>query len=226
MKKINLVLLIAIIATLFSPEVIAQKKGKVFTGVITYIITYPDSDLDETMSGMLPEKMTVYISETKKKNKVISAMSNQSEIVDAEAMTRTTLIDIMGQKFAILHTKEDIEAELLENPEPVINFFDETKEIAGYTCRKAELISTDETKKDIIVTLYYTDELKNQKVSFDGEFRNLDGIPLEFTVKPDRMNMRFTASEVSHEKVKDKEFEISEDYKFVTEDDLRKMFGG
>jgi len=222
LRTLLFVTLVALIAT----NVSAQKKDKQFKGIIVYEITYPKEDVGEEMKDMLPSKMTTYILGTKKKNELFSLMANQSEIVDAEAMTRTSLIDVMGQKFAILTTKEEIEKELAEAGEQTINYFDELKEIAGYMCTKAEIVTKDENEKETTVEIFFTNEIKNQKVLFEGEFRDIEGIPLEFVVHEERITMMFTAIEVTHGKVKDKDFDIPEGYKFVTEKELKEMFGG
>jgi len=226
MKQTATTFVLAILALMISTSVAGQKKSKDFTGVITYQVTYPDSDFDANMQAMLPTKMTATIGETKKKSEILSGMANQVEILDGVEKSRTTLIDMMGQKFAILYTWEDIQAELAEKPEPQITYLDETKEIAGYPCKKAEILTTDDKGKENTITIFFTEKIRNDATNFESDLRGVDGMVLEFVVFQDRVNMKFTASEVAPGKVKDKEFEIPEGFKYVTEDELKQMFGG
>ena len=225
MKAIRLILLVSFFSMFSQGYLMAQKSAKEFKGIIKYTITYPDSKFDDATMAMLPQLMTLKIMGSKKKMEMFAGMANQIEITDAELMSRIALIDVMGQKFAISYNKQMVEEELNKDKEPTVNYLDDTKTIAGYVCKNAEVTSyADGIEQTIMV--YYTDELGLEDISFEGEFRNLNGFPLEYTIKNNKIEMTFTASEINKGGVKKKDFEVPDGFKYVTEEELKSMFGG
>jgi hypothetical protein len=216
-----------ILALFLSTTMATQaQKAKSFSGVITYTITYPDSSkLDASVMAALPVEMTTYIMGDMRKNVITSPMTNQVEILDAAAGTRTALIDIMGQKLSIISSKEEMEKEAAERPAPVITYLDTTKIIAGYPCKKALMVITGKEGKTMNMEVYYTREITGVNLNL-GSFQGLDGFPLEFSTKQGPVTMMFTATTVKRSKVKKNVFDVPEGYKQVTEEELRNMFGG
>jgi len=203
------------------------QKNKPFSGVITYAITYPDSaSFDASVRAALPVEMTTYIMKDMRKNVITSPMTNQVEILDAVAGTRTALIDIMGQKFSIITSKEEMEKEAAERPVPVITYFDTIRVIAGYSCKKAQMVITDEDGKTMNMEVFYTREITGDNIDFGSRYKGLDGFPLLFSAKEGPVAMVFTAIDIKRSKVKKNIFKVPDGYKQVTEKELRNMFGG
>lgn len=202
--------------------------GDEFNGIIVYNISYSNSDLDEAMLSQMPKTMKLYVKGKMAKSIIQMGMGTQASIMDGENMTTTSLMDIMGQKFAYTVTKEELMKELEEMPEPDISYPNETKEIAGYTANKVVIETKDpETGEEMIMTGYYTDELGKQNLMIDNPiYKDIEGIMLEFATKAQGMEMEFKAVEVDKKKVSDKEFEVPEGYKEVTKEELENMFGG
>jgi GLPGLI family protein len=227
MKKTTFIVLVALLFT-FTCKTFAQKGEKVFKGVINFEISFPDNKFDAATLAQLPKLMIMTVGEAQSKTVLDAGMFSQSTITDANTKTSVTLMDIMGQKMLIKKTKEEIEKEIEKNPSPKIVLSDETKEIAGYTCKKAEIttMDPDQGDKEITFTVYYSEELGNEKLNFEGLFRGLNGLPLEYNIDANSMKMKFTATSVKKQKVTDKDFEIPEGYKEVTKEELQNMFGG
>jgi GLPGLI family protein len=203
------------------------QKSKPFTGIITYSIIYPDSaKLDANVKAALPVEMTTYITNDMKKNVIASSMANQVEILNLIDSTRTALIDIMGQKFAIKSTKEEVDKENAGKTDPVITYYDTTKVIAGYPCKKAIIAATSKDGKPMLLEVFFTKEISGKYLTFGSDFRGLDGFPLEFSTNEGRILMVFTATSVERSKLKKSFFEIPEGYKYVTKEELQNMFGG
>ncbi len=222
MKLIKTAFLL-LLAVSFSVAVNAQAKGGSFKGTITYKITYPESNLDASQLTAMPQFMTLTLSGNKSKAEMSMAMMDQILLMDSDAKTTVILVNINGQKVALKPKKA---GEKPSGKEPVVEPAGETKEIAGYVCKKANIHYGDEKSKADPMSVYYSEELGNNKIFFDNEYRNLVGIPLEFKYKMQGMNMLLTATKVEPGKVKDREFEIPSDYKESTPEELRRMFGG
>lgn len=77
-----------------------------------------------------------------------------------------------------------------------VRFTDESgsKEIAGYVCKKA----TGSLKDGTTFILYYTSELMPEDADYNGRFKGLKGLPLEFeTVTRNQVKMTMTATHIS-----------------------------
>lgn len=215
--------LLSFILVAFVINVSAQGKGGSFKGTITYQISYPDANLDASQLAMLPKTMTLVMNGNKTKAELQMREMNQILIMDSDAKTTVVLVDINGQKAAI---KPKTGAQRPNAKEPVTEPTTETKEIAGYVCKKANIHFGDERSKNNPSVVYYTEDLGSNKVFYDNEYKNITGLPLEFKYKMQGMNMLLTATRIEKGKVSNKEFDVPSDYKESTPEDLRRMFGG
>jgi hypothetical protein len=214
----SLFILFISFAAVFS--VSAQKPGTPFKGVINYKVTYPDSKMDATQQAMLPQTMKLTLNGNKARIEMQMASINQVMLIDSDAKTTTILLDAMGQKIAMKPNKKS------DSKVPVVNMTTETKEIAGFLCKKAEISFGDEKSKASPVIAYFTEAIGDNKIFYDNEYRTLPGIPMEFQYKMQGMSMLMTASSVEKGKVSKQDFEVSSEYKEMTPEQLKEMFGG
>jgi len=226
MKKLSsvsvILILILILTSSFSTGL--NKKSKKFKGIITYDITY-SGDIDAATLAMQPKDMIVKILDNKSKQEV----GGSYIINDGDTKTSFILLDIVGKKYALKSTKEDVEKKLQESPAPVIKYIDgETKEIAGYTCKKAEYIETDEeTGEEVVVPFFYTDEIGSEDMNYGGQFHGLKGWPLEYELTMADFSIKYTARTINKKaKVSAKDFLIPEDYQITTREKLLEIFSG
>jgi GLPGLI family protein len=98
----------------------------------------------------------------------------------------------------------------------------ETKEIAGFKCRKA--IASQKDGGDIII--YCTNDIIAKNQGFADQYKGIEGFPMEYQMTQNGMNMKFVAKSVSKEKVDASKFTIPKDYKITTKEEIAKMFGG
>ncbi|MCK4288864.1 MAG: DUF4412 domain-containing protein [Bacteroidales bacterium] len=224
-KVIQLILIATTFVFAFTNVSFASKKP--FKGIITYKITFPNSEFDQATLAMMPKVMTVTIKGNMSKTSLNMGMGTQSTIFNGDNKTATTLINMMGQKYAIQITREDIDKEIADQPKPIVKYLDETKEIAGYKCKKAEIIFKNDDDNEVTFTVYYTDELGGKALnSGQALYSEIDGVLLEYEIDAKGMAMKFEATSVEKKNVSDKEFDIPEDYKITTKDELESMFGG
>jgi GLPGLI family protein len=217
----TLVLLSLCIAFVFKAE--AQKKATPFSGVITYEITYPGSELDPATAGQLPTAMTIYVSPEKRKQTMTTSMMTQSTIVDNKEKKMVMLLDVMGQKMAIRSSQEEISKKIEEKGKPKIKVTEETKEIAGYKCRKAEVTADDSETPGIY---WFTDEINGDYSNWEQGMDEIKGMLMEYQVTTNNITMKMTAKTIEKKKVKDTEFMVPSDYKEMTADELKKLMGG
>lgn len=227
MKTIVKVLCV-VMALLVSFSVNAQKKEKAFVGSIKYSITY--EDLDPQYKGQVPTEMITYVNKDGKvRADQISPMYTMSAIslTDGGAII---LFDVMGQKLAMQQTKEDIEKAKseakesgdLKDSEPVVEKTDETKTIAGYKCTKYNVTTDGETME-----VFVTEDIPMPDNYYENsQVKGVKGVPMQYTMTSQGMNMTMTAKEVKKGGVNNSMFMITDDYQKVTPEEFSKMLGG
>lgn len=203
-----------------------SKKGKAFTGTIEYELKY--EGMDPAQEAQMPKTISTIISGNKSKTVLDAGMYAMNTITDGDNETVLIYLDIMGQKMAYKQTKEDIDKAQADAVKPTVKLIDETKQIAGYTAKKAEITVIDEeTLEENVTVIWYTDELGiSSKANFANQHDGIDGYPLETISKGNEVTQIMTATSVKKGKVKDTEFLLPSDAKEMTLDEFKEMFGG
>ena len=203
MKKIILALLVVV----GSLATAAAQKGKGFEGTITFSINFEGSSLPPEALAMFKGAETVtYIKGEKSRVDMNLSIQSTTAIVDNKNKTMVTLMDFMGQKYLIRMNMDEIKKENEKAAVPTIKYLDETKEIAGFKCKKAELTMKSETGKDEVMSVYYTEEIPTSEIK--PTFKGFKGFPLEYSLNQGGIKMSFTAKSVSKEPVADSKFDI------------------
>jgi GLPGLI family protein len=227
MKKIkNSILMVFIgMITLFPTLFLFGQKD--FSGVIVYNITFPESNFDAQTLAMMPKTAILKIKGMKSRTEMSMGMGGSTvSIFDSEKMEGITLMDMMGQKFAIATSQEDVKAEMDKTPDFKVEVTDETKEIAGYQCTKAIIMLEEGMEKGSHVA-YFTDELGTGAINYSNPvFKDIQGVMLEYAIDQQGMKMLFSAISVEKKKISDEEFDVPEGFKNVTQEELQNMFGG
>ena len=219
--RTNLLLILFLSAFIFAG---AQKSdAKDFTGVIVYNITYGD-DVDAQVAAMMPKTMKLFIKGNKTRMEMSMAGGSNITVFDADKKEGFVLVDMMGQKLAMKMSEKDIEEKSGDAPDVDVQITDETKDIAGYTCKKAIVKLKDGSGE---YTVYYTDELGSGAMNWDNPiYKDIDGVMLEFSSDENGMSMTFTAVKVEKKKVSEKDFEIPDGFKVMSMDEFKSMYGG
>jgi len=154
---------------------------------------------------------------------MITAMYSVITISDVANGSMIQMFEMMGMKFYVEQTADDIAKMKGDNDEkPEIKLIDESKTIAGYNCKKAEITKDGETME-----VYYTDEIavpfdKNSQYQIEG----INGILMEYVVDQQGMTITFRAKEVKKAKQKPALFTVPSDFEKKTLDEFNSMFGG
>jgi GLPGLI family protein len=224
MKKIIMKCTLTFIFLFFVSAVLLA--GKPFDGVITYKISYPDSKYTEAQLNMFPKIMTVSVKGSKARTEMNVGGGTTVAILDYVAKTKVALINMMGQKFAIKQTKQEIEKENAEQPKGIVNVTNETKNIAGYNCKKA-IVTSEEDGVKTTFEVWFTEELGGRDANFNNSlYKDINGVMLEFMIKTPQITMKLSAISVEKKAVPAKDFEIPADYTLTTQEELKSKFGG
>ncbi|MEI6885603.1 MAG: hypothetical protein WCO02_14020 [Bacteroidota bacterium] len=197
-----------------------------FEGIITFKITYPANKLTESQIALFPKALTVMIKGVRSRTDILTGGGSRIEITDHELKTKIKLLNMMGQKYAISYTADDIAKETAKEPPVKVELTPETKNIAGYICKSAVITVNDKSGK-YTINVYYTPDLGGKQANFDkGIYKDIEGVLMEFSMKTPEMIMRFTAVSVEKKPVAAKEFEIPPDYTKISKDELKGKIGG
>ncbi|NVO18093.1 MAG: hypothetical protein HXX13_00240 [Bacteroidetes bacterium] len=212
MTKSFLIALVLIAATAFSS--FAQRN---FTGTIKYKINYPASA--GAMAASLPQNFEMQVAGNKAKFELVLPNGKYTFIINGDETSVTRLIDATEGKFAIKKTKE----EFAKGDQPVASPGTETKTIAGYKCKSAEVTVTDRGGKSQKNTVFYSDDLGTNNIYFNTNAKGVKGIMLDMDYTAMGVVMHITATEVNSGRISNKTFEIPADYKAVTEAEFHQI---
>jgi len=206
------------------------QSTKPFQGTITYDVAYTGANLTPAQKAQLPTSQVVTVKECKTKTEVVSGPMTQEVITDGTTKTETVLID-MGSaetKFAIKFTAEQITEELAKAPMPTVNITKVTKVISGYTCKQAILTTKQEDGTTTTDTIYFTESIGCADLNFGTQFKDIPGAVLQYSeyIAQAEATASYTVKEIKKSKVSDNVFLTPSDFKEVTKDELKKMFGG
>jgi len=205
--------------------IITPLKAQLFEGKILYDIEL-GKDLDPKAQMMMPQKSTFYIKGNKSRMEaeLPMGMSNVT-ITDLEKKTSTVLLNFLGNKYAIEEpVKEETE---FESKRFKISNSEETKKIAGYLCKKAQIIYIDTaTGEEMNADAWFTDEIITNSRLLEQSFAQLNGTLMEFLISQEGLTMKLTAKEVTSQAVDDKLFSLPSDYHRTTREELMRKYGG
>jgi GLPGLI family protein len=217
---------ITLLSVLLMMVVSAFAGPKPFEGIITFKITYPDNKFSESQMAMFPKVMTITIKGDKAKSEIQTPMGAQIEITNYSDKSKVALINMMGQKYAIPETSEEIMADMSKEPTPEVQITTETKTIAGYTCKKAIITVNDDGSKTTY-EVWFSEDFGAMNPNFDNPlYKDINGVLLEFSMVTPQFTMVFSAISVEKQSISIKEFEVPADYTITTKEELQSKMGG
>lgn len=209
-------------------------------------------------------KSTTFLKNDMVKTVTKTDMGRSTVIRDNAKKVTTTLMEMMGNKTGFYATDEDqanmrkrmdsmmqatrnasdTSTRRVARPEEVpaeIAYTQETKKIAGYTCKKAYIISTRFLGIKDSAAIWYTPEIKLQNISSTGglsgfgsfnfgnnitnSFSKIDGFVMSYETKMGRnrrMVVEVTKIDTGKE-IADKEFDIPKDFDVKPMKDMQNM---
>jgi len=197
MKKLKI---FSITTVLMVVSIAFRPAEKITEGKASYAITFVDltPEMKQT-EAMLPKKMTMYFKGHNFRSEMPTSFGNTITIYNATKKEFYLLMDMMGQKSALVQT--ELEMDETRKTAPVKNLhvkkLEETKKIAGYMCKKAE-ISFEMDGITEKVDCFYTTELPavgNQNTS--PGFDQIEGFMMEYSLNLQGVKMKMVVEEIN-----------------------------
>lgn len=219
MKKLILAIAVVGLSVFTSQKSIAQD----FEGKMTMTIEYEEVPEEiEPYLSMLPKESTLYVKGTKTRIEQNTMGGSNITIMDSKTNKGYIIMNMMGQKSAFEMDGTDEAVVKKDTVKPEVKILDETKEIAGYKCKKATVKYSSEEEPMIV---WFTEEIKgvyNQQYNGVG----INGAIMEYTVNAQGMEMKMSITKISKETVSDDKFTVPEGYEIKSQKEMMKMMGG
>lgn len=187
-----------------------KKGGDKFNGIVKYKISTEGREITPTEQAQMPSESVFYYFENLVRNDNVTPMGSMITITNTDTKEFTLLLDQMGQKYHFSVSAEDMKkveekAKDSIKTKPTFNLLEGSKTIAGYTCKKGEMLS-----KDTKIEFYYTEDIKAEQ----KEFKGAPGFVLSYSVNmpDDDLVLVYQATEIILKKAKKKDFAIPSDY--------------
>lgn len=218
-KMTKYTLITAIAFLLLCTASSAQKKVAELTLVYDATISTGDNQpkLADAFDGATA---TVYIKGTMSRSEMTSALASFTSIHDTKTGGAVVLQEISGQKLLIRMTAENWNDKNKKYEGISFTNTSETKTIAGYKCVKAVATMKDGSA----FTVYYTKDIVPENVDYNVQFKNLDGLPLEYELTQGKLKIKYTVSKINMNPVPASKFDIPKSgYRELTYDESRKL---
>lgn len=204
----NLLMILALAATI-------QCSAQTTQETITYSVDAGNSPMAAMVGDM---KMVLYYKNGKSLFDMSSAVYSMKALVNDTGTLM--LMNAMGQKFFM---KQPVPpAENVDSVKANIQYVEETKNIAGYTCKKA-LVKMPGVADTAV--FWYCEQLPVIGFGKDAAvFKALKGMPLEYVMTTGPMQVKLTAQKVSTGNIPENTFQLStEGYKEMNPNMLKGM---
>ena len=204
MKQIRSIAVLGILHLLTATPLQAQKKVSELMLVYDYSVVTEGSGGVKKSDGVQGARHTVYIKGSKSRSEMTDSLFSSTTLFDANTGAAVILKEVSGQKLLIRLTPENWrERNSVYSGIEFTNTTD-TKEIAGYKCVKA----TAKTGLGTTITVFYTKDIMPENREYDPQFRNLEGLPLEYELTRGNVQIRYRAASINFNPVPASKFDI------------------
>jgi len=163
---------------------------------------------------------TVYIKGNLSRSEMVSALFSSTTIHDSKTGSAVILREVSGQKLLIRMSPENWQEKNRRYGGITFVNTNETKTIAGYKCIKAEAKLNDGST----FSVFYTPEIIPENKEYDYQFKNLNGLPLEYELTQRKLKIKYTVSKIDMNPVPASKFDIPKSgYREMTYDESKKM---
>ncbi|HEY4965432.1 MAG TPA: hypothetical protein VII28_03490 [Puia sp.] len=196
----------------------AQKRVGDLTLVYNSVIT----DAQDS-NRKISSTTAYYLKGNLSRAEVNSSQFSSVTLYDSKAGTGVILREVNGQKLLIRLNEENWNQKNSRYSGLVFTKTNETKTVAGYFCSQAKAA----TSGGFEITVFYTRDLIPENKTYDPQFKNLDGLPLEYELRKGNVHIRYTLASVNLNPVPASKFDIpTSGYREMTYDESLKLKSG
>jgi GLPGLI family protein len=220
MKRFPLIILLSLsLLVTVSPVCFGQKKISELTIAYDYAISSGEHSA-RAGNSTIKAVYTIYIKGNLSSSEIVSPLFSSKTIYDNIAGSAVVLKEVSGQKLLIRMTADNWQEKNKPYEGIIFTNTAETKLIGGYKCIKA----VAQIKDGSVISVYYTKDLIPDNKDYDPQFKNLDGLPLEFELTRGEATIKYTLSSINLSPVPASKFDIPKTgYRQLTFDESKKL---
>ncbi len=221
MKKTSSILFLLIACICFS----FTTNKKLTQGKVEFSVSFDNLTPEmKEIESLLPKTMSIFFKGKHMRTEMPTSMGNTITINDDEKKEWYLLMDMMGQKFAIKRTDEEMKKDTTKSVTNLkVTYPKETKVIAGYTCQKA-IISYESDGKKESVECFFTRQLPVLGFMNAGPgYDKVEGFLMEYKMTTQGLTLNLIATKVSEQNISDDLFKVPGDFKLLSDEELMKM---
>jgi GLPGLI family protein len=188
-----------IIAVFFCSQIAFSQLTEGYIQFSIDVIAVDTSLKTKQSAGLLHDsKMEIYFADKLSRiDYKMGRLYNTVMILDERTQKAITLTNSSKGKFASIASTKGIEAtQMKKDPKAKTVYFNETKMILGYKCKKAEV-----TSEGLTTTYWYTNDINIDDKNKSIINPNAPGFPLAFSRVENGVRMYFQASNIQYELV-------------------------
>jgi GLPGLI family protein len=194
---------------------ISQKR----VGDLTLIYNSVISNTQDS-SRKISSTTAYYLKGNLSRAEVNSSQFSSVTIYDSKTGAGVILKEVNGQKLLIRMNEENWNQKNSRYSGLIFTKTNETKTVAGYFCSQAKAAITGGFE----ITVFYTRDLIPENKTYDPQFKNLDGLPLEFELQKGSVRIKYTLASVNLNPVPASKFDIpTSGYREMTYDESLKL---
>ena len=196
-------LILFLIGSVLAIPALAQKMMS--EGTLVYTISVQTGSKEPQMADMFDgASTTIYLKGALSRSDMVTALGTSTTIYDSRSGSGAVLKEYSGQKLLIKMNRNNWVDKNKKYEGITFTPTNETKTIAGYTCKKAIAKLKDGTS----FTVYYTTDLTTENKEYDYQFKTLPGLALEYESTVGNLHVRYTASKVNFDPVPAQKFAV------------------
>ncbi len=199
----------------------AQAQRRISELTLVYSAKVTTGNAEPRMADAFDGATTsIYLKGNLSRSEMVSALFSSTTIHDSKTGAAVVLREVSGQKLLIRMNGGDWQEKNARYQGIVFTNSGETREIAGYTCTKAEAKMSDGST----FTVWYTPDIVPENREYDYHFKNLNGLPLEYELKQRNLTIRYTVLRISLNPVPASKFDIpSSGYREMTYEESQQL---
>jgi GLPGLI family protein len=211
--------ILLVVTSFLSITSFAQKTMS--EGTIVYDVVVNTGNKEPQMADALDgATTTVYLKGSKSRTDMVSALGTESNIYDSKTGNAIILKEYSSQKLMITLTKENWETKNKAYADVSFDFTDDTKEINGYSCKKA--IAKMANGKTFNV--YYTTDIVISNKEYNYTFKNLPGLAMQYEIEAGKTKIKYTVNKIDFTAVAASKFDTPKTgYRVMTYEENQQM---
>jgi len=210
---------------LISCQTPSGKESGISEGYIEYRMEYQADSANEQLSQFLPKKMKLFFKNHNTRNSIsdVAGIVEFTHIKNFQENSYTTLVDLFNKQYKYVEKSNSHSIFFRSRPEMRIEPTDETKDIAGYTCRKFNIYDSGKQQEQPTHAIYSTDEINIRGFTDLTPYQGIEGVLLNFELQIYQIPVKMIATRVVGQKIEEEEFSIPSEYKKVNKQTMLRI---